>query len=187
MLTSVSAYAWSASFVWWFSRASPLLTLLVRHLIPIYEDKRLIDKLGNYVNSGIWTAVEPSMGVVSACLPSLRPLFKMIVSGTYKGPTFLSRTAGKSAQDYSSGTNFSIHLWSRNKDHGQDLSRFTRLEEQPANEPENAWGHIVHVDVGGNEDNSGSDDLPTLKRQIRVKTEVTLISSQRLEYRDELY
>ena len=127
------------------------------------------------------------MGVVSACLPSLRPLFKMIFSGTYKGPAFLSRTTGKSAQDYSSGTNLSKHLWSRHRDDGRDLSSFTRLEEQAMNEPEPAWGHNVHVDGGRNEDKIGLSELPTPMRQIRVKTEVTLISSQRVEYRDQLY
>ena len=132
------------------------------------------------------------MGVVSASLPSLRPLFKKIFSGSYKGPSFRSRTTGKSAQDYSSGTNFSKHMWSRSKgDDGQDLSSFTRLEEQPINEPEAAWGHNVHVHGGRNqrrsEDKISLDEMGSPSRHIKVKTEVTLISSQRLEYRDQLF
>ena len=35
--------------------------------------------LGNYVGVGIWSAVEPSIGLVSACLPSMRFLLKLLV------------------------------------------------------------------------------------------------------------
>ena len=127
------------------------------------------------------------MGVISACLPSLRPLFSMIFSGEYKGLAFLSRPIGKGAQDYSSGSKFTKHLWSRNKDDGQDLSSLAHLKEESVNELELAWGHNVHVDGGRNKDNFGLDESPTSMRQIRVKTEVTLISSQRFEYQDQLY
>ena len=34
--------------------------------------------LGNYLEGGVWTAVEPSIGVVCACLPTLRPLVQCI-------------------------------------------------------------------------------------------------------------
>ena len=136
------------------------------------------------VNAGIWTAVEPSMGVVSACLPSLRPLIKLIFSGSYEGPSFRTN---KSSQDYSSGTHLSKHKWSRNRGDGQDMSSFTRLEEQPINEPEPAWGHNVHVDGGRKEDKISLEDIGSPSWNIRVKTEVILISSQRLEYKDQLF
>ena len=140
------------------------------------------------VNAAIWTAVEPAIGVVSACLPSLRPLVKMIFSGSYKGPRFGS--TNKNGQAYSSGTNFSKSKWGRgNNDDGQDLSSFTRLEDQqPINEPEPAWGHNAHVDGPRKGDKISLDDLGApSSRQIRVKTEVTLISTSRLEYKDQLF
>ena len=204
------------------------------------------------------------MGVVSACLPSLRPLFKKIISGTYKGPTFRSLTTGATktlgTQDYASGThglhshhnhhhphnhNALRHIWSRNggrefddnnggalssMDDPGDLQSFTRLEEL-----DGPWGHNVHVQGGrntacgrrdhqlptnnnhnhihNNSNNlnnavmldkkgaagtgsgieSGSDDQISMEemnipsRRIKVKTEVTLISTQRLDYRDHLF
>ena len=34
--------------------------------------------LGKYLEAGVWTTVEPSIGVVCACLPTLRPLAQYI-------------------------------------------------------------------------------------------------------------
>ncbi len=133
---------------------------------------------GNYVNAGIWTATEPTMGVVSACLPSLRPLLKRLVSNTYHGPTFKG-TSG-------SGTS-SRYMWSKDG----DLRSFTRLEETGV-ESNTPWGHNVHVHGGkkqrGNPDDQISlEEMQTPSRRIKVKTEVTLISTERLEYRDQLF
>ena len=210
------------------------------------------------------------MGVVSACLPSLRPLLKKLMRGTYKGPAFRSLTTGATkslgAGDYASGSgSFSFpsrtntsstlgphyqphnhphysgggrHLWDRNGGRGPSIGAagmgedtngvhsFTRLEE--LNGP---WGHNVHVQ-GGRQHHRSMDDKsdhfrgeseseeriigledrdmemkkggegarrdgdperfpppppPPPSRGIRVKTEVTLISTQRLDYRDHLY
>ncbi|SLM35320.1 hypothetical protein LPUS_04536 [Lasallia pustulata] len=38
------------------------------------------DPLWSYTNATIWTSVEPSVGVVSACLPTMRPLLQYILS-----------------------------------------------------------------------------------------------------------
>jgi hypothetical protein len=149
----------------------------------------LIEYQGNYVNAGIWTATEPTMGVVSACLPSLRPLFKRLVSNTYKGPYFGS-SRNKSAQNYGSG-NSSRYMWSSNKGEDGDLRSFTRLEERP-DETSTAWGHTIHVHGGRNkrgspEDQVSLEEMQTPSRRIKVKTEVTLTSTERLEYRDQLF
>jgi len=144
---------------------------------------------GNYVNAGIWTATEPTMGVVSACLPSLRPLFKRLVSNTFKGPTFRS-SRNKSAQDYGSG-NSPRYMWSRKKGDDGGLRSFTRLEERPE-EISETWGHTIHVyggknEPGNQEDQISLEEMQIPSRRIKVKTEVTLISTERLEYRDQLF
>ncbi|KAL8947232.1 MAG: hypothetical protein Q9222_006468, partial [Ikaeria aurantiellina] len=36
---------------------------------------------GNYINGGIWAETEPSVAVICACLPSLRPLFAIASRG----------------------------------------------------------------------------------------------------------
>ena len=131
------------------------------------------------------------MGVVSACLPSLRPLFKRLVSNTYRGPTFeASRT--KSAQDYGSNTS-SRYIWSHNKGASVNLNsrNFSQLDDT-GNEPNSNWGFNVHVHGGkdkhaGYEDQIDLEDMQTPERRIKVKTEVTLISTERMEYRDQLF
>ena len=122
------------------------------------------------------------MGVVSACLPSLRPLLKRLVSNIYHGPTFKS-TRNKSAQDYGSGTS-SRHMWSRNKGEDGDLRSFTRLEETGA-EGDTPWGHNVHVHRGKKkrgepDDQISLEEMQTPSRRIKANTEVTLISTERL-------
>lgn len=131
---------------------------------------------GNYVNAGIWTATEPTMGVVCACLPSLRPLLKRLVSNTYRGPTFKG-TKNKSAQGYGSGTS-SPYMWNRNKGEDGDVGSFTRLEERVV-ENDTPWGHNVRVHGGkkqrGNlDDQIRVEEMQAPSRRMKVKTEVTL-------------
>lgn len=42
--------------------------------------------IGNYVTPSIWTAAESSITVVSACLPSLRPLFARVLWEGFSRP-----------------------------------------------------------------------------------------------------
>lgn len=98
------------------------------------------------------------------------------------GPTFKS-TRNKSAQDYGSVTS-SRYMWSRNKGEDGDLRSFTRLEETGV-EGNTPWGHNVHVHGGkkkhGNPDDQISlEEMQTPSRRIKVKTEVTLISTGKL-------
>lgn len=150
-----------------------------------------VDLTWNYINAAIWTATEPSMGVISACLPSMRPLFNRIFSGTYRGPTFKS-TRGKSAQDYGSGTS-GRHMWSDSKGSTVDSRSFSRLEDVANDSRDNnSWGFNVLVHGGKNTNGNPSDqvsleEMQTPARRIKVRTEVTLISTQRFEYRDQLF
>lgn len=128
------------------------------------------------------------MGVVSACLPSLRPLFKRLVSDTYRGPTFKG-SRNRSAQEHISSSS-SRYMWSRNKGDEGDLRSFTRLEES-GGEQNTSWGHNTTV-LGGRRQHETSDqisleEMQASSRRIKVKTEVTLISTERLEYRDQLF
>lgn len=149
------------------------------------------DLTWNYINAAIWTATEPSMGVISACLPSMRPLFTRIFSGTYRGPTFKS-TRGKSAQDYGSGTS-GRYMWSDSKGSTVDSRSFSRLEDVANDSNDNTlWGFNVLVHGGKNSNGNPSDqvsleEMQTPARRIKVRTEVTLISTQRFEYRDQLF
>lgn len=82
-------------------------------------------------------------------------------------------------------------MWSRNKGEDSDIRSFTRLDERPE-ENSDAWGHTIQVHGGrdkrGNpEDQVSLEEMQTPSRRIKVKTEVTLISTERLEYRDQLF
>ena len=46
------------------------------------------------VNSGIWLNVECNIGIVSACLPILRPLFSKTFPGSVRSKLYRSRLSG---------------------------------------------------------------------------------------------
>ncbi|KAG8525431.1 uncharacterized protein KY384_009075 [Bacidia gigantensis] len=77
------------------------------------------------------------------------------------------------------------------KSEADDLRNFSKLDEAP-NETHNSWGHNVQVQ-GGRFGRPGADDDVSLAemqvspKRIKVKTEVILISTERLEYRDQLF
>ena len=156
------------------------MSRLLLHEKPLEKNSGLMNMQGNYVNAGIWTATEPTMGVVSSCLPSLRPLLRSLVSTTYHGPTC----------NHGSGT-CSRYMWSRNRAGDSACKTFTRLEETGI-ESNTRWGHNVQVHGGkkqhdSSDDQIGLEEMETPSRGIKVKTEVTLISSERLEYKDQLF
>lgn len=44
---------------------------------PVANAPRPNEKIGTSKDSAIWTVVEPNLSVVSACLPTLRPLYRL--------------------------------------------------------------------------------------------------------------
>lgn len=139
----------------------------------------------------IWTAVEPSMGVVGACIPSLRPLIAL-----FFGTPFAAR-GKKSTSSAVSGSFFSR---SRNDD--DDLTPITPLQE-PTQDVliQYPWRSHNATIEGGIPKNARKDSAaritgqtlhyeelePPPKSGIRVRTEVILSSSQRLDYNDRLF
>lgn len=133
---------------------------------------------GYYVPISIWTAAEPSIAVVSACLPSLRPLFVLVVWGGTHRPK---------------PTTASTSRYGRNKSpYYGDGGSFNRLQES---EPKS--GHNVNVyggrgaesdefELGGR---GGGEEarLETPMNRIRAKTTVVLTISERVEFQDDLF
>lgn len=78
-------------------------------------------------------------------------------------------------------------MWRTSKNDDKD-GNFIRLEESLA-ETQRAWGHNVSVQggrpSGENDDNLDEVEIPL--EGIKVKTEVILISTNRLNYHDRLY
>ena len=123
------------------------------------------------------------MGVVSACLPSLRPLAILIVSGSHQGPPVQSAQA--------TGSSTCTRMMSRSNN-GNEEGTFTRLEE-PANDSNIPWGNNVWVRGGRNNqkgslaDNISMEEMNIPPDGIKVKTEVILVTSDRFDYHDRLY
>lgn len=131
------------------------------------------DVTWNFINAGIWSSLEPSMAVVCACIPSLRPLYSMTVHGLHHAcsvsKTKLSSTTGR-------------RTWpvSRNK---SSNGVFSQLDEQP--DDVKPLGHEVSVHgYMGADPESISIELPT--HGIHVKTEIK-VSTEGLEYQDRLF
>lgn len=152
--------------------------------------------LGNYVNSAIWSAAEPSMGVISACIPSLRPLISLLTRGTTRA-VGASRTTKSSAAVKSSAQNASSAasrtVW-RSPRIGEDAREgyFERLEDPAEAGGRPQWGHETSVRGGrvvgrGAEDEISLEEMNTPAGGIRVKDEVVITSSDWLEYKDKVF
>lgn len=156
------------------------------------------DVTWNYVDAAIWSAAEPCMGVIAACMPSLRPLIAVLLRGTHRGPTMHSKSGQK---DMSSS---SRPVWSRRDTDGDEMDQtdgkgFTRLEEPTSP----GWGHRglghnVHVKGGrmkrkksipagaGAQDDQVSMEEMVPQNGIKVKSDVTITTSD-WEYKDRIF
>lgn len=144
------------------------------------------------------------MGVISACIPSLRPLVSLLTRGTTRG-IGVSKTAkgssayhntksGSNAQNASSAASRTV--W-RSPRVGEDASEgyFERLDDTAdaggnGNRPQ--WGHETvvrggRVVVRGAEDEISLEEIHTPAGGIRVKDEVRVTSSDWLEYKDKVF
>ena len=144
-----------------------------------------VDVTWNYVNAAIWSAAEPAMGVIAACIPAMRPLFALIWRGSHHGPTMTSKGAQPTTSSTSSRT-----TWPAigSKDGSETAGGFTRLEE-PAGR---GWGHNTNIHGGqregrgSNGDNISLEELNVPHGGIKVKNEV-VITTQAWEYKDKLF
>ncbi len=142
------------------------------------------------MDSAIGSAAEPTMGVTSACLPSLRPLVSIIIRGTTRG-LGAARTGTKlSAQDNSSNSSRTVWRSRSRSDDGRE-GPLTRLKDPTENRRQR--GHDVEVRGGkprggrGREDEISLEEMNVLVGGIRVKDEVVVTSNDWIDYKDKVY
>ncbi|KAL8709355.1 MAG: hypothetical protein Q9220_005948 [cf. Caloplaca sp. 1 TL-2023] len=158
---------------------------------------------GNYVPTAIWTAAEPSIAVVSACLPSFRPLFVRIVWGRTHRPKPPPPAPSSSCRKPS------IHSWRSTPKHrsgsGGTQGSFNRLQEFSSNGAGGGPGqwrtNSVSVFGGKNTRRGSANDHDRLEmgsdggsvgeavpwNRIRAKTEVVVNISERVDWQDDLF
>ena len=141
--------------------------------------------IGTYVPFVIWTAADPSVTVISACLPSLRPLFvRVFWGGTHRPKLPPTTRHGPNSQ--------------RKSPYGD--GSFNRLQEQSLQSGRGGslWtNHDVAVYGGRRPGDAASDEIElggedearfeTPVNRIRAKTTVVLTISDRVDYQDDLF
>lgn len=146
------------------------------------------DVTWNYVNSAIWSTAEPCMGVISACIPSLRPGFSILLRGTTKALGVVS-IGKESAEESSSG---SSRMWNSTNEGDAAEGNFQRLEDSVESN-RRQWGHDVAVKGGkpiggrGTADEISLEEMNVPAGGIRVKREVLVTSSDWIEYKDRIF
>ena len=144
------------------------------------------DVTWNYVNAAIWSAAEPSMSVIAACLPSLRPLIALALKGTHRGPTLISK---KSAQATSSSGSSRVIWPARTVEDAEPAGGFTRLEETAIGRDRDRWGQCETAVRGGKRQSTSTFNeigMEEMNSGIRVKNEIT-ITSHVWDYKDRVY
>ena len=131
------------------------------------------------------------MGVISACIPSLRPLVSLIARGTTRG-IGVSKTAKGSAQETSSGASRIVWHSPRLGNGNEDEGHFEHLEDATEAGNHLQWGHETNV-CGGKTVGRGAEDEVSLAEMnvpiggIRVKDEVVVTTSDWWEYKDNVF
>ena len=172
-----------------------LLRILTRKLsVCIISIVRLIvlarleayDVTWNYVNAAVWSAAEPSMGVIAACLPSLRPFVALVLKSTHRGPTVISKKYPQASD--SSGSSKSI--WpSRTAEDAEPAGGFTRLEDTAIGRERDQRGKNETAVRGGKRHSTNTFNeigLEEMNSGIRVKNEI-IVTSHAWDYKDRVY
>lgn len=139
---------------------------------------------GYYVPIAIWTAAEPSIAVVSACLPSLRPLFVRVVwGGAHRPKKPLTAHYGSTSlrkSPYGDGSFNRLQESDRSGSHGSPWTKHNVA----------VYGGRRARDAESDEFELEGDDGPhceTPMNRIRAKTTVVLTISERVEFQDDLF
>ena len=136
---------------------------------------------GNYVDAGIWSALEPNMAVICACIPSLRPLASVAGKGFANAP-LVARSTARSP----SGASSSRRIWESGKSSRPSDGAFSQLGDET--DDLRPLGHDVSVRAGPvDEDQAVAESLEMPEQGIAVRTEVILSTSDRLLYNDRLF
>ena len=117
------------------------------------------------------------MAVVCACIPSLRPLLTILTQGVFNHPLIKSTLQPAS-------TTSSKRIWRSSKSKSSD-GTFSQLED-----PEDLRPLGYDASVQGGRLTSGQQAEEAIEMPsngIHVQTEVTLTTSDRLDYNDRLY
>ena len=120
------------------------------------------------------------MAVVCACIPSLRPLITIVNRGVF------DHALAKNIMKSGSGTS-SKRIWSssKTKTSSGSFSRYSQFDEQEDLRP---LGHGISVRGGRhNAGRSDEEEVEMPQHGINVRTEITLDTSDRLDYNDRLY
>lgn len=117
------------------------------------------------------------MAVVCACIPSLRPLITIVTQGVFNHPLVRSTLASRNGVS-------SKRPWRSSKGKFSD-GTFSHLDEVEDLRP---LGHGISVRGGRSnqgQQEEGAVELP--RHGIKVRTEITWETSNRLDYNDRLY
>lgn len=132
----------------------------------------------------LWTTAEPSIAVVTACLPSLRPLFAHLF------PTAAHRPSRTTDNTFGSTKTLTSTWPSASKYHDSSINSLSEEGNTAA-----AWEN--RVDVYGGKDSLGAEedslelvnpketDIP--RNRIRADTTITLTISDRIGWQDHLF
>lgn len=118
-----------------------------------------------------WSSIEPSVAIISACLPTLAPLFRMgRKKGTSSSPYYVSDRTGQSG----TGNHLRSHSRSRNVAGRFNAGQHSRIEDDEV--------ELTYKVQGGDASSQRSPDSQgssEYERHITVKTQVSVTSQGR--------
>lgn len=151
--------------------------------IVVLAGREEMDVTWNYISTGIWSVLEPSMAVTCASIPSLRPLYSIAVGGFRNMSASVCRSNRMASNTGRTKRATWLHSGPLRRQPSDGMSS---PNGKPADDIK-PFGHGVSI-RGGRQGDVGEDakgmELPL--RGIQVKTEV-VITTEQLEYKDRLF
>ncbi|MCJ1309474.1 hypothetical protein MMC25_003134 [Agyrium rufum] len=118
IITDLLLLIFPISYVWRVQiakkhRIAVIITFLLGGVVTVASTVRLVVVINllrahstnhtyDFAHLIMWTIIEVNLGIVSACLPSLRPVLNLIVTGSARGSSQKSGFLNHTSSDYSS-------------------------------------------------------------------------------------
>lgn len=114
------------------------------------------------IDTAMWSSIEQSVGIICACLPALRPLFRRLYGSSTHSSAYAWKSTGSHSQSHRSGTIFAPVPGSRDGCGSSTVcfarlsAEITRSEAQSAHELQVHGGRKPGIEASADTPGNGS-------------------------------
>ncbi|KAL9614954.1 MAG: hypothetical protein Q9167_000596 [Letrouitia subvulpina] len=146
---------------------------IVRLSTLVSVDLKSLDLDWNFALVGVWTLTESNMAIVSACLPSLKPILSLLVTGSAKPSYGSSHGYSYNKGDFSSSSRSRSRGDASGGDETESRHNFVHLAGEPGKSPHDRSNSSTVIS-GGHDEVLQLKNMGSTTHGIEVRNEVKL-------------